>query len=357
MNYKLLFEGIRCFASPQEVPVAPLTLLVGENSSGKTTFLALNRIAWDIAAKGNECSALVFNEDPFHLGAFAQIVNRTGEDKFTIEMLVEREGLEPRLIRSIWRDNEGQPYLLRLDVDNEAGVQRPFKFELSAGRPYAIAPTRSSPRRTYDPVSDSPDPEGSHVPMLLARLAASSKPEWTKLESELASFGRYSGLYDSIQVVRKGRKLSDPFQVNVKTRGSSTNVTDVGYGVSQVLPVIVDSIQARRRGATLLLQQPEVHLHPKAQAELGSFFAREVAKHKGRFIIETHSDYLIDRVRSEVRAGLLKPDDVSLLYFERKNNESQIHRLLLDKRGQILNAPNSYRQFFLDEDRKVLGIA
>ena len=226
-----------------------------------------------------------------------------------------------------------------------------FRTSFGTGT-YALAPIRSSPQRTYDPVSAIAKPEGSHVPMLLASMLDSER---AALWSAMREFGFGSGLFDQIEVNRKGRKESDPFQIGIRSGGPSVNLVDVGYGVSQVLPIIVDALQGAASNQTLLLQQPEVHLHPRAQAELGSFFVR-LANKKRRFIVETHSDYLVDRVRREVREGRLRPDDVSLLYFERGQHGSTVHNLDLDKGGSIENPPESYRQFFLDEERQLLGI-
>src|SRR5262249_27011022 len=151
-------------------------------------------------------------------------------------------------------------------------------YSLFNGNPFAFAPIRTSPKRTYDPVSETPEPEGSHVPMLLARLSRSStNDDWTRLSESLSSFGESSGLFDDIEVIRKGKKESDPFQIGVKTGGPTVNLMDVGYGVSQVLPILVDTLQSPNRTRVFLLQQPEVHLHPRAQAELGTFFARQAS--------------------------------------------------------------------------------
>ena len=105
-----------------------------------------------------------------------------------------------------------------------------------------------------------------------------------------------------------------------------------------------------------LLQQPEVHLHPSAQAALGSLFC-EVANSGRQLVVETHSDHLLDRVRMEVRDGTtgLKPDDVSILFFERDGLEVNIHRLRIDVDGNINGQPNSYRRFFMEETRRSLG--
>jgi hypothetical protein len=94
----------------------------------------------------------------------------------------------------------------------------------------------------------------------------------------------------------------------------------------------VDTIQRSGTNDVFLLQQPEVHLHPSTQAELGSYFAQQVKKN-GRFVIETHSDYIVDRIRMEVRKKTLRPEDVSLLYFERGKRGAMIHHLEPAKDG------------------------
>jgi predicted ATPase len=108
----------------------------------------------------------------------------------------------------------------------------------------------------------------------------------------------------------------------------------------------------RRR---LLIQQPEVHLHPRGQAELGSFFARLVARGQKEFVIETHSDYLLDRIRVEVARGTVSGADVLILFFEKDGLETYIHKIRLDSAGNVLCAPSSYRSFFLQEEASLFS--
>jgi hypothetical protein len=416
---QVIFEGIRCFHDYHSAPLKPITLLVGENSSGKTTFLALTRIAWDVA--GGDLSEDIFNEEPFLLGSYDQIASfrggKAGRAKsFTIGVQVAlpqkqkasglfsenafitakfvRSGSDPQLeewcfesgnfkilakpsprsprvdltiitpngIREIkgedimhrgWLsvnrvlsnlpfflsrefrspdENDNQlPVISEGELRELQGIARQIPRSLEQ-RPYAFAPIRTRPRRTYDPLKDVPEPEGSHVPMVLARIL------------------------NSIEVKRKGYKESDPFQIGVKTIGPTFNLVDVGYGVSQVLPIVVDVVQ-NPKDSTFLLQQPEVHLHPKAQAELGSFLAALAKEQNKRFIIETHSDYLIDRIRMDIRdKKYISPDDVIILYFEKVLGGVNIYELSIDEFGNIINAPPTYRQFFLEEERRMLGI-
>ena len=418
MAVRLQFEGIRCFAEPQDAVIRPITLLVGENSSGKTTFLALCRIAHAIA--NGSVRNPPFNADPFWLGAYDQIASNRGGSRgraksFSLAIRV-CDGASAYSLRTEYFSMSGQPAVrsarleagglaaeahhekLRRSVSLEgprgsANVQYPGTFDFDrmestikhvgglpgasvlsqsefgtltdaleriAGgflpSPYAFAPIRTNPKRTYDPISAEPNPEGSHVPMLMAALSRSAQQQnWAALQAALTEFGARSGLFERIEIINKGRTESDPFQVGVKSGGRTFNLIDVGYGVSQALPILVDTLEQAPGFQSFLLQQPEVHLHPKAQAELGSFFAKQ-AKENRQFVIETHSDYLVDRIRMEVRRKVLTPEDVSLLYFERGKSGATIHNLELDANGSITNPPAGFRQFFLKEERDLLGI-
>src|SRR5204863_8326118 len=103
------------------------------------------------------------------------------------------------------------------------------------------------------------------------------------------------------------------YQILVAVAGRPFNLSDVGYGISQSLPVVVESALGGDSSRLLLLQQPEVHLDPRAQAALGSFFTQLVASQERQLIIETHSDYLVDRVRQEIAKGTIDPGLVGLI--------------------------------------------
>ena len=234
-----------------------------------------------------------------------------------------------------------------------------------------VAPLRSKPKRTYDPVRETASPEGAHIPMLMMRLNRTNRDYWDSLHDNLVTFGREAGLFSDIKVKGHGGQMSDPFQLQVKVRsGPHANIMDVGYGVSQSLPIVVDVMTAteshpkgkghRRTNSperSFLLQQPEVHLHPRGQAELASLLIEAFKKHGHRFLIETHSDYIVDRVRISVRKRKLDPDKVSILYFEPRKNAVAIHNITLDEHGNLLNAPKGYREFFVKESDALLGFA
>ena len=429
-------EEVRCFAGRQQFEIRPLTFLVGENSTGKTTALACFQVLADFLRSGE----LDFNLHPYSMGIFKDIVRRSKKpektfslgfaikaDKEDIDCTVEfseKEGrLEPTVKTVSIRYTDGEIFFKNVSteervpkfsvtqangnqyyVDVPSGrleVFSPFRLLSGlAGRGYgdqsdeysdltayveekykrskwilgwtgmdtltvfSTSPVRSRPKRTYDPTREFDDPEGGDVPMRLMRIEATRKKAWESLKEQLIEFGKSSGLFQNIEINNLGRSMGAPFQLRIKVRGPNSNIMDVGYGVSQILPILVqvlDHSKSRRNQYTMpesaffLLQQPEVHLHPKAQAELSSLLAQRASRGSQFFIIETHSDYMIDRARIEIMKGNIKEEDVSLIYLEPKKNVVKVHNISFDKLGNLIGAPPHYRDFFLHESSRLLG--
>ena len=193
------------------------------------------------------------------------------------------------------------------------------------------------------------------MPMVLMNLSTSEQSRWQELKTKLENFGKASGLFTDIRVRKLGRSsMSDPFQLQIKVRGPRGNIVDVGYGISQILPILV-RILTTRRSTRFLLQQPEVHLHPKGQAELVSLLI-DMAKNSDHvFIVETHSEAMINRARIEIMEGGVKPKDISLIYLEPEGNKVKVHNISFDKKANMIGVPDSYGDFFLQEHEKLLG--
>ena len=438
---EIRLKDFRCFGETQSARLSPLTLLVGENSTGKTSFLAAVRAVWEAAYQQTEPD---FRAPPYDLGAFSEIVHnreggKDGADSFEIgftgwgrrsrikyDVAFESHAAAPspsqvslsakeiwlkqtrakgradtidfgsgdgawryRLTRNYGRDLIFRPFAsvwMRREIDElseyperlertSGSVDRPsnevldrlsrlvreFSMIRPREHPFASAPIRSSPRRTYDPTRPLPDPEGAYVPTYFASMNFRDRSQWTELKEKLENFGRESDLFHEIGVKQLGDMEGGPFQLEVtksgkRGLGQKRNLIDVGYGVSQALPVLAELF--RPGGPPLFLfQQPEVHLHPSAQAALGSLFCSTSSSGR-QLIVETHSEYIVDRVRMDIRdrETELKPDDVSLLFFERTEEDVVIHSLRFDELGNILDVPEGYGQFFMDEMRRSAGI-
>lgn len=133
-------------------------------------------------------------------------------------------------------------------------------------------------------------------------------------------------------------QLSDIFALRLVDQFTDVNVSllDVGFGISQVLPVIIQSMASS--GKTIIIEQPEIHIHPRLQTELGSLLVECIKEpFFNEFIIETHSEHLMLRLQKLIRKGELDLQDVSVIYVDRTPNGAQCKLLRLDEEGYFID--------------------
>lgn len=117
--------------------------------------------------------------------------------------------------------------------------------------------------------------------------------------------------------------------MNVTQNGLSLDITDVGFGISQVLPIIIQGFLSDEDSLTII-EQPEIHLHPTMQADLGDLFIDIVESGDKRLVIETHSEYLLRRIRRRISEGKINKDDVAICLFHPKTKEKPAWVEILD---------------------------
>jgi hypothetical protein len=452
--------NFRCFRSTDYLPIKPITLLVGENSAGKTSFQAAARYLLS-SFRSFDIAQTSFNTPPFSLGGYGDIAyNRVGigggkSPSFTLTHRAQTKSDLGRHISTQRRSRHALPdeYTVRLQFSDWMGQPGLSHFEFDVGprsiavnidkatvkltrngnsstlhlasnfstqfeqirnlprlltfalsplrfmstspksstaevlaepnsdaekiiplfadmfewidqaldapnelQVVAISPIRTDPHRVYEFSETARSPTGSHVPAQLARQKLQTPETWKASRDYLVSFGERAGLFSNFDIRKLGKASNDPFQILITLGGNKRNIVDVGYGVSQVLPLLYEMSETKYR-KLIMVQQPEVHLHPRAQAEIGTLIVDGFKKSNHNFIVETHSDFIIDRIRTEIRNERLVPEDVSLLYFERKKNKIEVHEIRIDGFGNLENPPKSYRSFFFNEEKSFLGIS
>lgn len=123
--------------------------------------------------------------------------------------------------------------------------------------------------------------------------------------------------------------------LRVKQNNLTLDITDVGFGISQVLPVIIQGFLSKSNSITII-EQPEIHLHPKMQADLTDLFI-DIVKSRGKkkLIIETHSEYILKRLRRRISEGVIKSEDVSICLFhpQTNGNSASIEPLAIEQKG------------------------
>ena len=196
---------------------------------------------------------------------------------------------------------------------------------------------RLPPERTYAQTGETRSkigPAGENwVSMLAREVAASSRTEnQSHLLRQLRTWLKRAGLASDV-TPRWASDRHYEIEVQHPVTGEYENLADVGQANSQVLPVLVGGYRLDEE-TLYLVEEPEIHLHPRAQAELGDFFLNLYAEGVWS-VIETHSEYLLLRLQQHVAAGMLHPDAVAFYYVRATRRGKSIKRLRLDSHGRF----------------------
>jgi len=413
----LALTDVRCFAGTQRTGLPRVTVLVGENSTGKSTFLGCARTIARLADLGELSDRNSFDDPPFSMGGFDTIAH-SGASKFAIEATLE--GHRYDRVRVVYdRGPRGEPRERELELSLSAESGQPDVFRVTRPRsprsggpevwrvagpefefefPQSLVSYRqfstwlsSSVRRGNLPHEGSTtlwrkrtgdaSPEADRMfarftnffrrsdllpgPEHRLPVAADDPNGWPR-EREYASnpFGKRLGEVTLDRIVALGRRLNlfssldvrrgpgGTHEIRVNASGEEHNVVDVGFGIHSVLPLL-HAIASAPEEATLLLQQPETHLHPQVQAAL----VRLVAQQGHRLLVETHSDHVPDWFRIAVMSGDLDPDDLGIVYFAPVDGgvSTVLHDIRVDDQGNLIDTPPGFRRFFLDETERLLG--
>lgn len=214
---------------------------------------------------------------------------------------------------------------------------------------FPMSPFRIPPERWYIFGGNTPQHvgyQGDLLPDLLLR-----RPELVDETNEWLN--RLEIDYE-LKVKPIGTDSGDLFEVKLidsrRKEHVSVALPDVGFGISQLLPFIVQSLVSEKQ--IISIEQPEVHVHPKLQADLGDLLAAAIKEpRQNQFIVETHSEHLILRLQRLVYKGEIKPEDVSVVYVSRGPEGAKAERLRLDDEGDFIDEwPNG---FFLERLREL----
>ena len=209
-----------------------------------------------------------------------------------------------------------------------------------------LGPLRDYPRRNHLWTGVTPTTVGHRgelsIPVLLSgeTVTPNAVSNWLRKLRVAESF--------SIKPVDRGARIWEPL-VRDWDAGTDVNLADVGFGVSQVLPVIVALLSAPS-GSLVILEHPEIHLHPKAQSELADLLIEVAKAGEIQILVESHSEHLLARIQRRVAessrgGGGLAPEDVRLYFCEQERGKSKLTPLEMQPSGVITNWP---RDFFGD---------
>ena len=208
-----------------------------------------------------------------------------------------------------------------------------------------LGPLREYPRRYYAWQGKHSPGVGNHGEDMVTALF-SGRIQLRSLDEQIPKWLQRLDLIDSYRLNPISTTERDyEFLVRKYKRGPEVRLTDVGFGVSQVLPVLVLCYYVPE-GSILILEQPEAHLHPKVQSELADLLIEVVKNRKLQIILESHSEHLLIRLMRRIAEEQISADDTAFYFCEMNEGVSEIERLDVDDYGNITNWPQN---FFGDE--------
>lgn len=253
----------------------------------------------------------------------------------------------------------GTDTLFRI-IDRWLGIKPVNKWDISNSwpslYPYTnwIAPIRTKPLKIYYKNIPFYSSEGTHTPYVIKKVLETKRVSII-LENYINKFGKESGLFESVRITKYGREKTGPFKLEIILSGTKTNITNVGYGVSQILPIVIEIFMGLDRTA-YAIQQPEIHLHPRAQAAFGDLLYNLATSEKKTFMIETHSDFIIDRFRMNYRKNRKNKPESQIVFFENNVRGNFLSVINISENGSLpKEQPKAFRDFFLKEQMKILG--
>ena len=223
-------------------------------------------------------------------------------------------------------------------------------FQKSFGH---VGSFRLAPERTYYEVSKADLRVGRYGENCVEQLSqweSTGSPKIDQLRTDLADLRILSAL--EINRLGGGRLelVGRP-----KDKSSATNLADLGFGTSQVLPVLV-AVNQLPDGSMFTVSQPETHLHPEVQAQLADYFVRLTKERDLRFVVETHSEYLINRLRILVAEGVVPEESVSMVYVMNDGERATVCPIELRTDGRMNGVPAEFFDTYVtDVMRLALG--
>ncbi len=354
---------LKNFKAFREAEISPthLNILTGLNGMGKSTFLQALLLLRQSYLQHTLEKGLLLNGNVLELGKGKDVYSMYGTDDNLIKFEVEWDE-ELKLAGEFQRQDEVDllPWKRPLTLSDPDKIFQQSLFTnqcqyLNAKRispkdffpasAYHIEQLRSlgnhgqftvhfiaENQRKQIPIKELSHPKADSL-VLLDQLDA-----WMKEVTpgvKLAAF-----LYDEFEIAR----LSYRFEVGEKHTTEGMRPTNVGFGLTYVLPVVT-AVIAAQPGDLLIIENPESHLHPQGQALLGKLFAL-AAEHGVQLFIETHSDHVLNGVRVAVKHKHISPEKVGIFFFEREaeaeEHVTEIIRPYLDENGRIDEWPTGF---------------
>lgn len=398
MLTRLRIKNFKSLADTGDMDIRPLTFLVGPNSAGKSSVLQVLLMLRQTVDERDPNITLKVNGHWVELGSYIDCIHRTvGDEPGSRELeidftfLVYEYGYNED--GSLWSSDrpvdfkacfgyDGEVFLKQMTfggdsvqrvapqeyilVDRDISVQvrkfYSYSIKHSGDEPidywevftaespdeimeflfsglFYLGPLRHPPEPSYKASGEVPRDVGLSGERVIDVLIASDKK---KKDAPLTQVRHWLDVFDiasDAQLIAYTPTLYE-FRLTDKRTGVDVNYPHVGFGASQIVPIIVEGFYSPDH-ALLLVEQPEIHLHPRAQARLGDLLVA-ISQASKTLIVETHSEHLLSQVQVRIAQGDVKREDVAIYYFEPTPSGTRVVPIEINALGQFVNWPPGF---------------
>lgn len=394
MINKISFKGYKCFQEQQELELKPITILIGKNSSGKSAITKLPVLIEDSLSRstpepisytidkvelGAEYRDLFYGK-PFSGGIISLSLESESDILEAYITFASSERASKPLIYS-WKFNDSHD--LQYNDTSKAYRNRITGKELNCEFKGLLP-------KEFNPIQDEMKEIAPNIPETF-NLKANYIGPFRIFAQEMRLFPLSTGISDYTKVGVDGRLAYDIlakeslesnsdildnvskwtqenfegwaikvdidkkpyYSVNLyreKPSYFSINISDVGQGISQALPLVVSAFIPDNKRLTII-EQPELHLHPAAHGNLAQLFAETALKYEKKYLIETHSQNFVLRLRRLVAEQKISNNDVAIYWIDNdeESNSSNIRAINIDEYGNVDYWPENVFSEALDE--------
>jgi hypothetical protein len=396
---RIAVEGFKSIANRQEIEIAPLTILAGANSSGKSSIMQPLLMLKQTLEASYDPGALLIDGPNARFTFSQQFLSQTGgpPGHLTVEISTENayfavsfskapEGgidvvEERREIKGVpitlyptmspaAIQNLVEMYFVGRHFDHNvfAITRSRFFLRIVAGgipeipvmewiAPYIrdvihVPGLRGNTSRTYRASGVGPGFEGTFE-NYVASVILSWQKDKSQCYEELNRDLQCVGLARNVVALRLDDVTIELLVNRTEDRPDVVSIADVGFGVSQVLPVLV-ALRAANQGQLVYLEEPEIHLHPRAQVKFADILA-DAAKRGVRVVAETHSSLLLRAIQTLIAKGALPADLVCLHWFSRDaEGVTQVKSAAPDENGAFGDWPEDFGDVALQSEKEYL---
>ncbi|WP_062435288.1 DUF3696 domain-containing protein [Herbidospora daliensis] len=382
---RMAVENYRCFKERQEIELRPITVILGKNNSGKSALTRLpllletginsdSSLPLDLDRLGDDPPDfldLVYGNSPhrplriefstevadvtvtiqniaeLHTQVVSEFAAEFADESLRVLWQQNTGPISHRTIRNGEPDTDGQAFFLGILPRNERPV---WDIVHSLPAPSYLGPFRHRPQRMIRlparPITGV-GPMGEHAAGMLVSDHVRGGGLLIEGVNELLGDGlagwqlaveSHGPVYSVIL-----RSTTDP--------GVIAHLPDAGTGVTQVLPLLIQLLQPAE--GLQVVEEPELHLHPAFHAMLADLFIHGMNLNSGRFLIETHSETMLLRLRRRIAEGVISHDDVAIHYVEHANGASRVRQISIDEFGNVGYWPDGVFSEDFEETKKL----